>query len=196
MGNSGVDRDTEGREAALMAHADALYAYALARLRDPGQAEEAVQETLLAALTAEHSEHAFRGESALRSWLTGILKHKVLDQFRRQARTLTAGDMQETLEQAQFDSHGHWRLKPGEWPTPDAAAEQEELGRALSGCIEALPNPAASVFTFTELDGISSNDICNTLGLSATNYRVILYRARLALRRCLEGMGLGRTRTK
>lgn len=187
-----TETDPPGKDAetVLMAHADALYAYALGRLRDPGRAEEAVQETLLAALAARDSATRFRGDSALKSWLTGILRHKVMDQLRDQSRTLTVGDMQETLEQAQFDSHGRWRIKPGEWPTPEAAAEQHELGQALSRCINALPNPAASVFVFTELDGIAGAEICNKLGLSATHYRVILYRARLALRRCLEGLGV------
>ncbi len=186
------DRTGGGEGLDLMAHADALYAYAMARLRDSALAEEAVQETLLAALAAQQSrDRDFRGESAVRTWLTGILKHKVIDLFRKQAQAFTAGDLQETLEQAQFDANGHWRLNPGEWPTPEAAMEQQEMGRALSRCIGALPNPAASVFSFTEIDGIPQQEICNKLGISPTNYRVILYRARLALRRCMEQHGFG-----
>lgn len=183
---------TSGAELDLMGHADALYAYAMARLRDSALAEEAVQETLLAALTAQQSrKDGFRGDSALRTWLTGILKHKVIDLFRKQSQELTSGDLEDTLEQAQFDANGHWRLKPGEWPTPEGAIEQQEMGKALSRCIGALANPAASVFTFTELDGIPQQEICNKLGISPTNYRVILYRARLALRRCMEQHGYG-----
>ena len=164
----------------------------MTRLRDSALAEEAVQETLLAALTARQSRDGdFRGESALRTWLTGILKHKVMDLFRKQAQAFAAGDLQETLEQAQFDANGHWRLRPGEWPGPEAAMEQQEMGRPLSRCIGALANPAASVFTFAELDGIPQREICNELGISPTNYRVILYRARLALRRCMEQHGFG-----
>jgi len=186
------ERGDGSEEVDLMAHADALYAYAMARLRDSVLAEEAVQETLLAALTARQSQsNNFQGQSALRTWLTGILKHKVVDLFRNQIHTVANDDLQGAFEQAQFDSNGHWRLKPGHWPTPEAAVEQREMGVALSRCIGALANPAASVFIFTEIDGVPPREICNNLGISPTNYRVILYRARLALRRCMEQHGFG-----
>lgn len=77
---------------ALMSHADAMYAFALARLRDRDLAQETVQQALLAALDVSAADpHRFRGDSALRSWLIGILKHKILDQFRARKRELPGG---------------------------------------------------------------------------------------------------------
>ena len=156
-----------------------LLRYASLQLRDKSQAEDAVQETLLAALAAEQS---FAGRSNLRTWLTGILKHKIVDQIRRSTREASV----ETVEDfdALFDETGHWHDAPQAWPE-QALADRQFLD-ALQKCLEALPARTAQVFLMREHLGHETSEICKELGITATHCWVLLYRARMALRECLE----------
>jgi RNA polymerase sigma-70 factor (TIGR02943 family) len=128
-------------------HGDALFRYAYMRLRDRDAAEDAVQETLVAALTARKN---FAGNSAERTWLIGILKHKLADHWRRVARTVTvdtlpdADDPDELLERF-FDpaNRDHWRVRPPAWSDPDAALEDKQFWGVLAECL-AAPSACAS----------------------------------------------------
>jgi RNA polymerase sigma-70 factor, ECF subfamily len=156
-----------------------LLRYASLQLRDKAQAEDAVQETLLAALAAEES---FAGRSNLRTWLTGILKHKIVDQIRRSTRESSI-ETPEELD-ALFDQTGHWREAPQAWP--DKVLEDKEFLAALQKCLEALPARTAQVFLMREHLGHETSEICKAVGITATHCWVLLYRARMALRECLE----------
>jgi len=170
-------------------HGDALYRYALMRLRDPDSAEEVVQETFLAGLKARER---FSGRSSERTWLVGILKHKIVDLIRRRTRERPSydGDASETLDTLErdlFDKSGHWKVGPANWLVdPDAVSERSELRGVFSACLDALPPRLADAFSLRELDSQSSAEICKALDITETNLWVMLHRARLKLRGCLE----------
>jgi len=167
-------------------HGDALYAFALMRVREPSQAEDLVQETLLAALgTVEN----FKGESTERTWLTGILKHKVLDHLRRSGREKPLTDEDEaSMEKASmFDETGKWTIKPGDWEVPERSLEQEQFWNTMSNCVEKLPEKLRTLYILREFDGIETNELLETLNISnKNNLWVMLSRSRLQLRHCLE----------
>jgi RNA polymerase sigma-70 factor (ECF subfamily) len=180
---------TPSPETWLTEHGEYLYRYALLHLRDPAQAEDAVQDTLLAGLEAFDR---FAGQSSLRTWLTGILKHKILDFFRRQSREPSqqiddeapekAPDPAETL----FDSRGHWAVPLQEWGNPDAVLNQKRFWAAFQLCLKGLPQHFAMVFSLREISGLSTEDICKDLQITSTNCWVMLHRARLGLQQCLQ----------
>jgi len=184
---------TSNPEHWLTEHGDALYRHAYFRLRDRMAAEDAVQETLLAALKGRD---AFAGRSAERTWLIGILNNKIVDHLRRQAReqSLAQADLgDEELEDLLFAADGHWRHPPSAWGDPDAALEQKAFWEALVKCLEELPARQAQAFTLCEVDGIGGAEAGKVLGITTTNIWVILHRARLRLRECLELNWLGQT---
>jgi RNA polymerase sigma-70 factor, ECF subfamily len=162
-----------------------LLRYARLQLRDGAAAEDVVQETLLAALAGEAG---FAGRSNLRTWLTGILKHKIIDVIRRQAREPVAapGDSGTGEFDALFDESGHWREAPSDWGDPDGLLQQKEFMAALEACLEGLPAKTAQAFLLREHMGYETPEICKELAVTPTHCWVLLYRARMALRECLE----------
>jgi RNA polymerase sigma-70 factor (ECF subfamily) len=159
-----------------------LLRYASLQLRNREAAEDAVQETLLAALAAEKG---FAGRSQLRTWLTGILKHKIIDAIRRSSREQPLeGDASPEELDALFDASGHWREPPQDWP--EQALEQKEFLQALEKCLAMLPARTSQVFLMREHLGFATAEICKELGITATHCWVLLYRARMALRECLQ----------
>lgn len=171
-------------------HGDYLFSYALARVRNETTAEDLVQDALLAAFEAKDR---FVSGSSERGWLTGILKHKILDHFRRVAREHSVSEEEslpgELLER--FDDLGLWKrepeLGPADWGE-DAASQiqQKEFMTALEHCLAKLPYRSADAFVLREMEGESSEKIRELLGVSAANFWVLLYRARMQLRLCLE----------
>jgi RNA polymerase sigma-70 factor (ECF subfamily) len=160
--------------------------FASLELRNREAAEDAVQETLLAALAAEKS---FAGRSNLRTWLTGILKHKIVDAMRRSSRERPAETELGTDDlDALFDSSGHWRDPPQPWP--EQAYEQKAFAEALELCLGMLPARTGQVFLMREHLGYETEDICKELAITPTHCWVLLYRARMALRQCLEKSGI------
>ena len=174
----------------LEVHREYLLRYAQLQLRDPSAAEDSVQETLLAAL---QSGAAFSGRSSVKTWLTGILKHKIVDHLRRQSReqplerpedegTDAAHDVADTV----FAEDGHWHEFPAHWEAPDRSCENAQFWTVFERCVEAMPARAARVFVMREMLELSTEEICKELGITATNCWVMLHRARLLLRECLE----------
>ena len=176
----------------LTAHGDVMYRYALKHLRDPVLAEDLVQEALLAAWKAHDT---FDGRSQERTWLIGILRHKILDHFRRQHRERPATDSEwfdRAAEEQRFDERGGWQRRPGAWDQdPEQAARSREFRQALADCVALLPGAMAAAFTLRHDDELDTEDICKALNVSSTNLYVILYRARARLRDCLEQTGHG-----
>lgn len=166
-------------------YGDAMYRYAFSRLRDGTSAEDAVQESLLAAL---YSRDKFRGDAAERTWLFGILKHKILDQHRRNAREvqLSSGDETDTLIERFFDSTGSWRLRPDAWQNPERNLERHAFWMMIEHCIDSLPKTLAVTVKFVEIDELDTEEACKALGISTTNLWVRLHRARLRLRECID----------
>lgn len=174
----------------LQEHGDYLYRYALRRLRDSAQAEDMVQETLLAAWQAIGG---YIGQVAEKTWLTGILKHKIIDCLRKQIRESPVEDITALSDSAAqsgidqlFDARGHWVTPPQNWGSPHKMLENRQFIDALQRCLERLKPTLARVFTLKEISGNSNEQICDELGISAGNCGVLLYRARMGLRQCLE----------
>ena len=185
--------ETTSPERWLDEHGDALFGFAFMRLRDREAAEDLVQETLLAAW---RSRENFAATSSERTWLIGILKHKLADHWRRSARepsdTVDA-DAAENLIEKTFDMEkgGHWRVPPAAWANPDAALEQQQFWQIFIDCIGALPPAQAQAFSLCELDGLKGEEVCKAMQIASTNLWVMLHRARLRLRQCLENNWFG-----
>jgi len=170
-------------------HRTILLRYALLQLHDAAVAEDAVQETLLVALQTGDS---FRSESAVRTWLIGILKHKIADHYRAAGRqyALDASpedeDPNTAIEQLVFSGNGHWIGSPSAWKQPDHALEQDEFWRVFAWCQHNLSEHHARAFMLREMVGLDTEDICQDMNISPSACRVYLHRARLGLRECLE----------
>ena len=178
-------------------HRDYLYRYALTHLRDESRADDVVQETLLAAV---ESRQRFAGKSSLRTWLTGILKHKIIDVFRKQAReapleTSADWDTDEEFADRFFNQQDvdHWHSFPRTWEDPERSLEEKRFWQAFDECSKQMPAQIARVFYLRELMGLETQEICKELGITPTNCWVILYRARMSLRQCLETHWFGTT---
>ncbi|BCA53827.1 RNA polymerase, sigma-24 subunit, ECF subfamily [Nitrospira sp. KM1] len=178
-------------------YGDYLFRCALLRVRDRAVAEDLVQETFLAAL---QSRDRFAGQSSERNWMIGILKHKIVDRFRKDVREQPAEDLNEFVRSGEdggsFDQHGHWRLDqtaPMDWPDhPGNILERKQFWSSLEHCVAGLPPKMAQVFTLREVDEIESDVVCRMLNVSASNLWVLLHRARKQLRQCLEINFFGR----
>jgi RNA polymerase sigma-70 factor, ECF subfamily len=173
-------------------HGDCLYRYALLRLRAPDLAADLVQETFLEGLRARGS---FAGRSSERTWLVGILKHKILDHFRKSGREQSAGDRvpHEAAAEPPFDRRGHWREVPAGGPgDPNRDLETREFWDAFGRCLSKLPPGLADAFFLREVDGLGAEEVRQLLGISPANLWARLHRARSLLRRCLENGWFGR----
>lgn len=174
----------------LQEYGDYLFRYALRQLRNRVHAEDMVQETLLAAL---ESYATYSGRASEKTWLIGILKHKTIDFIRKQARETTVADINVLSETATensvdnlFDARGYWINPPQSWGNPDKMLRNHQFLSAFEGCLGRLKPTLSRIFVLKELDGQSNEEICNELDITATNCNVMLYRARMGLRRCLE----------
>jgi RNA polymerase sigma-70 factor (ECF subfamily) len=167
-------------------HGDALYRFAVARVSDPELAADLVQETFLEALRGRAS---FQGKSSPRTWLTAILKYKIIDEFRRSRRLppLEEESSSEPAIESFFDRRGHWKTPPGRWgDEPDAILDRREFWEVLRQCILRLPEHLADAFVAVELGELDRERACKRFEITAANLAARLYRARLLLRHCLE----------
>lgn len=162
-----------------------LLRFARHQLRNDDWADDAVSETVLAAL---EKPQRFGGRSQLKTWLIGILKHKLIDQLRRHARELstTTEDDEAGLDTLLFREDGHWREAPKDWGDPEHALRQREFFVVLEACIERLPATQGRVFMMREWLELEADEICKQLAISSTNLWVLLHRARMRLRECLQ----------
>ncbi len=170
----------------LEKYGEYLFAFAISRLHNESVAEDLVQETLLAAL---RSSEKFSCNSSEKTWLTAILKHKIIDHFRRASRQVSFdpdGDDNDL-----FDDAGFWREYPAAWSTtPESLFEQKEFREILQTCLADLPKNLAAVFTLREIEGLETKEICEILNISPNNFWVLLHRARLRLRQAIENKWL------
>ncbi|MGM9426140.1 sigma-70 family RNA polymerase sigma factor [Hydrogenophaga sp. MI9] len=183
-------------EQALVGHRAYLLRFARLQLRNEAWAEDAVSETLLAALARPQ---AFEGRSQLRTWLTGILKHKIVDALRLHRREVSAGGTSEDEEAEPMDlmpfaADGHFAQMPAEWGNPEQDLSRQQFMVVLDACTEKLPPMQGRLFLMREWLELSSEEICKELDLTPTNLYVQLHRARLRLRECLELNWFARSR--
>lgn len=181
--------ETDDRRRRLEAIRPRLVSFALLHLRNRAQAEDAVQETLVSALEKDAS---FAGRSGYETWVFGILKYKILDAMRAQRRQGKWEPLDESLDDdaidRQFQQSGRWQpeARPTSWGEPEAAFENEHFWQVFDACMIGLPDNLARVFSLRELMGLSTGDICQEVGIKENNCWVMLHRARLRLRACIE----------
>lgn len=171
-------------------HRRYLYRYAIAQLRNSDAADEAVQETLLAAVEAFKD---FQGRSSVRTWLTTILRNKIIDAKRREIRSpiidVVSSSDEENLEHFDelfFQQDGHWQEEPSVWHNPEKCLENTAFWKIFEECLDNLPTLTAKAFYLKEIHGLETENICKDLEITTSNYWVMLYRARMSLRKCLE----------
>lgn len=178
----------------LAEHRTYLLRFARLQLRNDAWAEDAVSETLLAALSKPQS---FGNRSQLKTWLVGILKHKVIDILRQRKREVTLdvddGDGGEELEALAFKADGHYAQAPADWGDPEQELRTRQFFAVLEACTDKLPPAMGRIFLMREWLEMPSEDICKELQLTPTNLYVQLHRARLRLRECLELNWFGRS---
>ncbi len=189
--NSNPNEKQHALFAEVETHRSYLLRFATAKLRDADQAEEVVQEALLAALDGIES---FSGQSALRTWLTSILKFKIIDLQRRviieRAHFASSPQEEDSADpewfDKMFDDTGHWQPRLSAWANPDGAFEQKQFFDVFERCMDKLPVTTGRVFFKREVMGVETDEICKEEGITASNCWVMLHRARLALRECLD----------
>ena len=162
--------------------------FATLQLSDANLAEDAVQEAFIGALRGSGS---FAGRAAYRSWVFGILRHKIADQLRAQTRYATAqvDDVEsDPVPDELFEPDGHWTKEaaPADWGDPQASLRDDQFWRVFEACLDHLPGQQARVFMMREFVEFESPEICRAVGISTSNLNVSLHRARLRLRGCLE----------
>lgn len=164
-----------------------LYKIALLQLRDHDAAEDAVQETLLAAI---EGQARFRGQSSVKTWLLAILRFKIIDGLR--ARAIGALSRGAEVEadlgdfDALFDEEGNWAEPKSYWRGPEEDYEGVEFFRVLEICMERLPENTARVFMMREFLELDTVEICEQARVTPGNARALLYRARMSLRECVN----------
>jgi RNA polymerase sigma-70 factor (ECF subfamily) len=177
-------------------HGDCLFRYAVFRLADAETCEDLVQETFLAALRARQT---FSARSSERTWLLGILKHKIADHYRRKERLRPAADFRpdDDAPEDLFDDKGRWRIEPLPGPAdPSAVLERREFWETFQRCLAKLPARMAAAFALREVDGLPSEEVRERLDVSANNLWTLLHRARLGLGRCLDVNGFGEAESR
>jgi RNA polymerase sigma-70 factor (TIGR02943 family) len=165
-------------------YADQLYRFTISRMNDRGLAEDIVQETFLSAWKARKD---YTGVASEKNWLFAICKNKILDHYRRKA-THAALDEPEN-DHLYFDAADHWTaaMQPSAWKINDQLPiENREFHAVLSRCRSKLKEMQNAVFSMKYIDDLRSEEVCAQLGISAANYWVLLHRAKLQLRACLE----------
>lgn len=167
-----------------------LLRVAMVQLRDRDLAEDVVQESLI---TAYRGLDRFAGKFTVKTWLTGILKNKILDALRRRKREpVTATELQAELDLSdveEFFDHSEgrlWETGPEQWRDPAASWEQKAFFDMVDFCLHRLPPGTARVFMMRELFEMEAREICRELSINQSNLGVLMYRARMALRQCLE----------
>ncbi|MBM7457002.1 RNA polymerase sigma-70 factor (ECF subfamily) [Oceanisphaera litoralis] len=163
--------------------------FATLQLKDAALAEDAVQEALLGAFQYADS---FTGRAAYKNWVFAILKHKIVDVIRKNQRLVTVSSLGNNdspdLEERLFNRFGMWHKaeRPVEWSAPESSREDDEFWALFALCLDKLPPNQGRTFMMREFVGLESPEICRELDLTVSNLNVLLYRARLRLRECLE----------
>ncbi|HEY3326682.1 MAG TPA: sigma-70 family RNA polymerase sigma factor [Novimethylophilus sp.] len=172
----------------LEEHADYLFSYAMLKLKDVALAEDMVQDTLLSAVAAREG---FTAQASVRTWLTTILKNRMIDHWRRQGREIAASDLVgddgsgDSIDDF-FDQAGRWFEMPNAYPSPDEALQSKEFWNIFEQCLSRLKSQQAEVFLAREMYGMSNEEIRESFSLGESNVWVLMHRARVSLGKCLD----------
>lgn len=175
-------------------YGDYLFSIALMKTSNTEVAEDLVQDTFLSAIKAADG---FKGESNEKTWLVRILNNKIIDYYRKKDVLKGTTDYLESTEH-NFDEHffeanshseAYWKKEamPNPWKSDaDSAINQAEFNKVLEFCMQKLPAKLLPVFMLKYIDDEDSDKICKELEISSSNYWVIIHRAKLLMRACLE----------
>lgn len=178
-------RDPEVLASTVRDHARPLFRAARAVGLSDEHAEDIVQDVFTTFL---ETLDRFEGKSQLRTWLFGILHNKVRER-RREAWRDEQYDPIDSVFESRFDTRGNW-VRPPE--NILESLESEEIGTAVKACMETLPGAQREAFTLREIQDFETPEICKILQVSVTNLHVLLHRARIRLRECMESKGWGK----
>ena len=179
-------RDPELLASLIREHSRPLYRAARGMGFREDEAEDLVQDVFMTFLT---SLDRFEGRCQLRTWLFGILHNKTMERRRKRGQEDRHDAIDEVFE-SRFDSNGKWAAPPQDLLR---LTESRQLGEAITNCLDGLPPTQRSVFVLREMEDMETEEICKILDVTATNMGVLMHRARIRLRECLEGCGWGRT---
>ncbi|MBK7675621.1 sigma-70 family RNA polymerase sigma factor [Accumulibacter sp.] len=163
--------------------------FAVLQLRDQAAAEDAVQEAMLAAL---QGADRFGERATLKTWVFSILRNKIVDIIRRRVREPSYQEAEDEIDEADFDplfrNNGHWQrdARPSDWGNPEKSFENRSFWAIFDTCLNRLPAGTARVFMMREMLGLETDEICAELAMSSNNCWVVLHRARMGLRLCLD----------
>lgn len=163
-----------------------MLAFTISHTGDKSAAEDVVQEAFVAAYKNIDS---FKNQSAFKTWVFAILKNKLIDSFRRQKKHCSLFDQEQVEpEDCLFDETGHWHKEemPKPWSQPQQSLSQEQFWQVFETCLGNMPAKHAQIFMMREFIGLDSEEICKQMDVSTSNLHVLLYRARIRLRECLE----------
>ena len=175
-------------------YADILFNYTIARVNKREVAEDLVQETFLAAYKGKDS---FLHEASEKTWLIAILKRKIIDYYRKKSTQNelnifdrnTKDNFINHFFETESRSTGHWTetAQPAHWNKLfETEVEADEFSAALQNCLGKLPEKYSAVFVLKNMEDLNSDEICKELNITASNYWVLMHRAKLQLRECLE----------
>jgi RNA polymerase sigma-70 factor (TIGR02943 family) len=171
----------------IMRYSDALYSYAKDHGFDDDGAKDMVQETFI---SAWRGMDRYRGETSAKNWLFLILKNKVTDHFRKAATKKGMNSAQHHgNDNSYFDEEGHWKMEayPREWQVNlSELVEARDFDKVFNSCKSKLSEVQRAVFIMKYVDEMKSEDICRDLGITSSNYWVLLHRAKVQLRACLQ----------
>ena len=183
--------------AKLAALRPALIKFARMQLRDDSLSEDLVQEALSVAV---RNRAQYREDAALGTWLTGILKNKIIDYYRSHREMVSLDDSEQAARidskyLACFDETDHWRpdSSPASWQEGSAEThlERQQFFQTLQKCLENLPANTARIFYLREIMGMEVDEICRDFNITPNNCYAILHRARNGLRNCLQANWFG-----
>lgn len=170
-------------------YADSLFNYAIVRVRDRETAKDLIQDTFLSAF---QNRESFRGESSEKTWLFSILKNKIIDHYRKLAtdKSVSFSEGKDPSElDSYFDAEGEWKESAGpvDWSkSGNDDYTSKEFQETLLRCLERLTAQGRVIFSLKYFDEMEFEEICKQMAISTSNYWVIMHRAKLMLRRCIE----------
>lgn len=169
-------------------YADMLFGYTVVRVKDEGIAEDIVQDTFLSAWNAREG---YKGEASEKNWLFTILRNKITDHYRKLNRANVDFGLEDDTQNL-FSENGHWTgdsaKKITDWKSENVSqrVESKEFVQVLTRCRKKLKEIQNAVFTMKYLDDLDSSQICKVLGITSSNYWVLMHRAKLNLRNCIQ----------
>ncbi len=169
----------------IINYSDMLYAFTQKRVNNKEQAEDIVQDVFLSAWKAKES---YNGVASEKTWLFTVCKNKIIDYYRKHSKaSIVSMDNSEDDEYFSVDRHFKADLiSKKDWDSSTSNIEKKEFYNILSLCKAKLKQLQQQVFAMKYLEDIDTDEICEVLGISNQNYWVLMHRAKIQLRTCLE----------